>query len=771
MKQRTDKSLASEYRPKTLAQVLGQERYVAAFKNMLQGKETLGGHKLALPSVLLIAGPSGTGKCLAEDTPVLMFDGSVRPVQNVRVGDQVMGPDSTPRTVLSLCSGTDQMYKVTPIKGEPYTVNEAHILSLRMSVSTGKYKQGQVVNISIKDYLQETPQFRLYAKGYRASINFPYRMVPLDPYMLGLWLGDGSAGTSRITTADPEIVQYMQEYCDVHHTIEAPGQKQLQLVTIQDKGAAKAYALTSGRTGGLKSRNPLVASLKVLNVYNVKSIPELYKVNSEDVRLGLLAGLIDSDGSLSCNGYEVATKHAHIAQDVVYIARSLGFGAYAKARTTCNTHKGEKRCFSSYRVTITGDVNRIPVLIERKKASPRRSPKNVLNVGITVESTGPGKYFGFELDGDKLFVLGDFTVTHNSTLARILAASAMCKSFNAETCEPCGECNDCSAALAGVRGDINFFFIDGSGKGMKELVEEDLKRFFAASPFGGARKRVCIADEAQALSVGARNVLLTLTENLPPSAMIIYTTTDPEAIDQAVRTRAVPIYLAPLNPEQLVDGVIRHRPEYDTVQGRESLTMLTAHVDGSMRAMWKLLEVLEAFAEELTPDLVTEVSGGASDTARTKLWKAFEAGDYDKLQKAWTACALVGANLDRLATQLIDDVMVKAAAEPMARDWAQLIARLSQAQILKAPKGCLWALMSCIESPSRKVEGVEGGALAAAVAGKLLGPLEEIIKAIPDPVAVYERFYDLAAIAVESEPEFNVEDPISVTRFLLGKPA
>lgn len=376
---------------------------------------------------------------------------------------------------------------------------------------------------------------------------------------------------------------------------------------------------------------------------------------------------------------------------------------------------------------------------------------------------------GHKLSLPNVLLIAGPSGTGKSTMARILAASAMCKNFNVETCEYCGTCNDCEAALTGTKNDINFFFIDGTGKGLKDLVEEDLKRFFACSPWGGARKRVCIADEAQALSVGARNVLLTLTENLPPSAMIIYTTTDPEAIDQAVRTRAVPIYFAPLSPELLVDGVIRHRPEYNTANGRAALGLLTAHVDGSMRAMWKLLEVLEAFAEDLTPDLVAEVTGGASDDARAKLWKAFEAADYDRVVKSWNACALVGANADRLAAQLLDDALAKATVEPMARDWAQLIARISQAQILKAPKGTLWALLSCIESPSRQVQGVTEGALAASVAGKLLGPLEELIKAIPDPLAVYERFYDLAALAVEDEPPFNVEDPVSVTKFLLGQ--
>ena len=76
---------------------------------------------------------TGGGKCLGKDTPVLMFDGSIKAVQDIIVGDKLMGDDSTCRNVLSICQGTEQMYRITPTKGESFTCNESHILSLKIS--------------------------------------------------------------------------------------------------------------------------------------------------------------------------------------------------------------------------------------------------------------------------------------------------------------------------------------------------------------------------------------------------------------------------------------------------------------------------------------------------------------------------------------------------------------------------------------------------------------------------------------------------------------
>ena len=97
---------------------------------------------------------TGSGKCLGIDTPVLMFDGSIKRVQDVVVGDKLMGADSTPRNVLSLARGREQMYWVRQKRGGiDYRVNESHILSIRKGREEGAGHRGDLLDISLTDYV------------------------------------------------------------------------------------------------------------------------------------------------------------------------------------------------------------------------------------------------------------------------------------------------------------------------------------------------------------------------------------------------------------------------------------------------------------------------------------------------------------------------------------------------------------------------------------------------------------------------------------------
>ena len=140
-------------------------------------------------------GVAPTG-CHAPGTPILMFDGSIRPVEDISVGDQLMGPDSTPRTVLELHHGQDAMVEVRPIKGDPFVVNTGHILTL-VKVSEGtcgshaySAPAGSIIDIGVEEYRRRSANFRHLHKLFRVGADFPARAAPtLDPYFLGLLIG------------------------------------------------------------------------------------------------------------------------------------------------------------------------------------------------------------------------------------------------------------------------------------------------------------------------------------------------------------------------------------------------------------------------------------------------------------------------------------------------------------------------------------------------------------------------------------------------------
>jgi len=113
---------------------------------------------------ILIYHGTGIGKCLAYDTPVIMFNGKKRKVQNIKIGDFLMGDDNTQREILSLARGRDNMYKIIPEKGEVYTVNSEHILCLK-----DVNDLDNVIEIAVKDYLKLSNDKKVNLRTYKAK--------------------------------------------------------------------------------------------------------------------------------------------------------------------------------------------------------------------------------------------------------------------------------------------------------------------------------------------------------------------------------------------------------------------------------------------------------------------------------------------------------------------------------------------------------------------------------------------------------------------------
>ena len=122
--------------------------------------------------LIIIAARPAMGKCLGRGTKVVMFDGALKNVEDVKIGDKLMGDDSKPRNVLSTTSGREQMYWIRQNKGIDYRVNESHILSLKRSRTEGPHKNGDILNINVKEFLEKSPKFKSNYKGYKVSVEF-----------------------------------------------------------------------------------------------------------------------------------------------------------------------------------------------------------------------------------------------------------------------------------------------------------------------------------------------------------------------------------------------------------------------------------------------------------------------------------------------------------------------------------------------------------------------------------------------------------------------
>lgn len=410
----------------------------------------------------ILKAATGTGKCHKIDTEILMFDGKIKLVQDIVIGDLLMGDDSTPRRVLSLARGRDIMYDIIPTKGEKYTVNQEHILCLKVSSNPTlsksnvknrwevrwfenfsfksrcfkindklgavefmkTIKQQKIVEISVTDYVKLPKCIRHVLKGYKVAIEFDEKPLNFDPYIIGLWLGDGTFSSidevgketsifSQITNQDSIILHYLKT------TLPKFGCYLQYKSEKNDKNDKNTYVYNiNGSGSGKPDSNNFLNELKSCNLINNKHIPDIYKYNSRENRLQLLAGIIDSDGYLDKGCvFEIIQKSEKMIDDIIYLCRSLGFSCYKSKQKKGCWYKGEYKSSYYYRICISGHTDIIPTRCVRKRAHQRRQIKDVLVTGITVKRLDYDDYYGFEIDGNNRYVLGDFTVTHNTFMA------------------------------------------------------------------------------------------------------------------------------------------------------------------------------------------------------------------------------------------------------------------------------------------------------------------------------------------------------------------
>jgi superfamily II DNA or RNA helicase len=317
-----------------------QVKPVEAFLSAIKDETKQGG---------LINLPCGFGKCLAYDTSIIMYDGNIKKVQDIQIGDKLMGDDSTPREVLSLARGREMMYDIIPDKGDKYTVNESHILSLKSIIedSDDYFEEDNIIDISLLNYLKLRNKDSFV--GYRVPIDFPFKHIDIEPYNLG-------------------------------------------------------HSLT----------NTIIIS---------KFIPTNYKFNNRNVRMELLAGIIDSNGFVVNNKYEIIMEYESLLDDIIYVARSLGFLSFKKSFQ-------DMKSKIYYKTTIYGnDLDEIPVRDQSKKIYYVKYNKDILNVKIKIEKKKIDDYYGFTIDGNQRFLLGDFQVTHNTSISLYIITKLLKKTL------------------------------------------------------------------------------------------------------------------------------------------------------------------------------------------------------------------------------------------------------------------------------------------------------------------------------------------------------
>lgn len=361
---------------------------------------------------------SGKG-CHAAGTEILMWDGSIKRVEEIEVGDVLIGDDSTPRLVTSLVCGTgEKFYRISYRGGGHYDVNENHVLSLQCGGKKNGDALGDVIDVTVKDFLtwNKTRQqrFFLYKVGVKhwASLDL---LIP--PYILGVWLGDGTTGRADITNTGKEVLDEVRSYAE---------SLRLHLQRSDDRHNRVSSGSAKGETGKASfERNKMLSRIRQLGLDNGKFIPREYLVANEHDRLELLAGLLDADGCADQRKpgsfqYEFIQRRKNVAVQTQFLARSLGFHCTFKEVCKSWTWNGEKKWGTYYLLGISrGDLARIPCRVVRRKA-PKTNCK-ALRFQFKIEDQPAQKFYGFSLTGNGRFLGADFTVLHNTGKGSILS--------------------------------------------------------------------------------------------------------------------------------------------------------------------------------------------------------------------------------------------------------------------------------------------------------------------------------------------------------------
>lgn len=389
-----------------------------------------------------------------------MWDGTIRAAKGVVVGDELIDDRGNAVKVKSTCSGVKTMYEVVPDKRNfmSHTVTDNHILTLmvkpykKIRTHRGKkelswfdkkelrykYKDfddkdeltafysslddDNVIDITIEKYQQLPNCIRKNLFVFKsAGINWPRHDVLLDPYILGMWLGDGDSTGCGFATADDELLAEWTEWGSANGaTISWNGKYHYGVSSTRNK-------MQQGK--GKLGPNPLKKLLAQYGLVNNKHIPREYLVNDRETRLALLAGLIDTDGHVRANGHEIricqGKPNYRLLYDAEFLARSLGFSCHVSDGICTYTVKGEKRQKPYKELTITGPkVYEIPTVLPRKKLAKFNNPisekRSFLQSPFKLIQKGVQPFVGWQLEGNGRFLLGDMSVSHNTPEVSVL---------------------------------------------------------------------------------------------------------------------------------------------------------------------------------------------------------------------------------------------------------------------------------------------------------------------------------------------------------------
>ena len=346
-----------------------------------------------------------------------------RPIGDLRVGDFVIGSDGRETEVLGVYpQGFKEIYRVYTQDGSSTLASGDHLWSVYTHADRRRGRPARVLQTKeLLGNLRAAHQHRYELPLLSSPVDFESRPVPLDPYALGLLLGDGCfscTATPGFTTADPELAEALGRLI--------PGIEPRRKSDID-------YVLNRITTPGevITIENPVTGAMRRLGLIGAKSntkfVPDDYLFNTPDVRLAVLQGLFDSDGDpvpqqeRTCR-IQFTTVSDRLRDHVVFLVQSLGGVAYARTRPAQVRKPGLAR---GRDVHHRADAHILDIRLPEGVA-PFRLARKVAKYDATgggrpmrfvhrIEPAGTEEAVCIQVAAeDSLYVTEDFLLTHNT---------------------------------------------------------------------------------------------------------------------------------------------------------------------------------------------------------------------------------------------------------------------------------------------------------------------------------------------------------------------
>jgi hypothetical protein len=391
----------------------------------------------------VILAPFGVGKALPNSNKVYTPEG-YKLMGDIKVNDKVFGRNGKETNVIGVYpQGNRPIFKISFNDGTFTFCDEEHLWSVNgiNQRNRSSWKDGKRIKLEPDNSFKVIKTIDLIDKltfGSKKSLNFKIPMVepvefnekelPINPYVLGVMLGDGYMKSSRFTTKDIEIADEVSKTNSVKISIK-------ERCRDIDKGNVLVKeCLFDVSIYGITDK------IKNLGLYDKKSdtkfIPSNYLFNSIENRVELLRGLLDTDGNVRKNGgIEYVSTSKDLIENVRWLVLSLGGFCKLSSKIPTYTYKGiKKNGKEAYKLTISFPEknNIIPFKLSRKNYRVINRVKYDNNKFIkSIEYSHDEEATCIMVDNDEhLFVTDDFIVTHNTTMITKMANTAMNVGYN-----------------------------------------------------------------------------------------------------------------------------------------------------------------------------------------------------------------------------------------------------------------------------------------------------------------------------------------------------